>query len=342
MDGGEVAASSKFMVTVDDAMRAQAEANTPDELVRFADTAEALRVYARRARLGLSAQNRACELRLRAERRIGEYLSGTDRHVGGRPPEKPVRHANRFSPLRLGDLGIDRKLSFRAQRIAAIPTSTFDSWLQNTRTRGVEIVTRDLLNLNDRREAAARNRRRIVGGGVTDLIEFARAGNRMGTLYIDPPWRFSGTVVPYETIDLDQLCEMPIPMLAAERCHLHMWATGINHQFAAKEVIETWGFRVVGDFVWVKPSLGGRNYWRQSHEVLLTAVRGDAPDRFDDHGLRSWIEAPRAGHSEKPEVVRGLIERASPGPRLEIFGRKLAQGWFVWGHEISTPLSEQG
>src|ERR1051325_2272367 len=239
MDGRDIVGASKFMVTVEAAIRALADANTPDDLIKIANTAEALRVYARRAKLGLTAQNQAAELRLRAERRIGEYLSGTDRHVGGRPSKKPVRHGNGFSPLRLGDLGIDRKLSFRAQRIAAIPTSTFDSWLQNTRTRGVEIVTRDLLNLNDRREAAARNRRRIVGGGVTDLIEFARAGNRMGTLYIDPPWRFSGTVVPYETIDLDQLCEMPIPMLAAERCHLHMWATGINHQFAAKEVIET-------------------------------------------------------------------------------------------------------
>src|SRR5205823_14372931 len=91
-----------------------------------------------------------------------------------------------------------------------------------------------------------------------------------------------------------------------------------------------------------KLALGGRNYWRQSHEVLLTAVRANRDDRFDDHGLRSWIEAPRGRHSEKPEVVRGLIERASPGPRLELFARKLLPGWFVWGHEISIPLSEQG
>ena len=77
-----------------------------------------------------------------------------------------------------------------------------------------------------------------------------------------------------------------------------------------------------------------------AHEILLTAVRGEN-DRFDDPGLRSWIEAPRGPHSEKPDVVREMIERASPGPRLEIFARKLTPGWFAFGHEIATPLVDQ-
>ena len=58
-------------------------------------------------------------------------------------------------------------------------------------------------------------------------------------------------------------------------------------------------------------------------------------------GLRSWIEAPRGRHSEKPEVVRALIERASPGPRLELFARRLTPGWFAWGHEVAEPLAVQ-
>ena len=77
-----------------------------------------------------------------------------------------------------------------------------------------------------------------------------------------------------------------------------------------------------------------------SHEILLTAVRRD-DDRFDDLSLRSWIEAPRGRHSEKPDVVREMIERASPGPRLEIFARKLTPGWYAFGHEVSMPLSAQ-
>ena len=77
-----------------------------------------------------------------------------------------------------------------------------------------------------------------------------------------------------------------------------------------------------------------------SHEILLTAVRTE-DDRFDDQSLRSWIEAPRGRHSEKPDVVREMIDRASPGPRLELFARKLVPGWYAWGHEIIQPLVDQ-
>jgi N6-adenosine-specific RNA methylase IME4 len=76
------------------------------------------------------------------------------------------------------------------------------------------------------------------------------------------------------TVSLDELQRLPVPDLAAERYHLHMWATANNFIFDAKAVIESWGFRVVGNFVWVKPQLGRGNYWRQSHEIMLTAVRG--------------------------------------------------------------------
>jgi N6-adenosine-specific RNA methylase IME4 len=327
----------QFDKIVHRALRDLALAKDPAELVRIADIADALRFCAKRARLGLAAQNKAAAVRLWAERGIGEILAKTARHAGGRPSMKPVLVENGFSPARLRELGIDRKLSSRAQRLAEIPKQGFARWIEDAQQRQLEINTRDLLNLHDRRTAAAKNRERIIGGRVSDLVEFASAGHRMGTIYLDPPWPFT-TVLPYEPIQIHELRSLPIAKLAAERCHIHMWATGINFQFVAKEILENWGFRIVGDFVWVKPALGGRNYWRQSHETLLTAVRQDSADRFDDHSLRSWVEAPRARHSEKPEIVRELIERASPAPRLEIFARKLTPGWFSWGHEARCPI----
>jgi N6-adenosine-specific RNA methylase IME4 len=179
-----------------------------------------------------------------------------------------------------------------------------------------------------------------VGGQVSDLIEFAQAGNRMGTILIDPPWPTVNAALPYLSITPDELQSIPIPDLAAERCHLHMWATANNFLFDAKDVIESWGFRVVGNFVWAKTQLGRGHYWRQSHEILLTAVRSEG-DRFDDMSLRSWIAAPRGRHSEKPDAIREMIERASPGPRLEIFARTQVPNWYSWGHEIAEPLTEQ-
>jgi N6-adenosine-specific RNA methylase IME4 len=327
---------SNFLITIDDALRALAEANTPEQMIDLANTAETLRRYAQRARLGMAAQNKCAELRLRAERKLGDFLATTVR-LHGRP--KSVPQGNTLP--RLSELGInDRKLSHRAQRIAAISTAEFERYLKNALNAEWEITTRQLLYLCERRQAATKSRQRIVGGQVSDLIEFAQAGNRMGTILIDPPWPTLNALLPYLSISLDELQSLPVPNLAAERCHLHVWATANNFVYDAKEVIEGWGFRVVGNFVWAKPQLGRGNYWRQSHEILLTAVRGE-DDRFDDLGLRSWIAAPRGRHSEKPDVIRELLERASPGPRLEIFARKLNRGWYSWGHEIAEPLIEQ-
>ena len=113
---------SQFLISVDDALRALAEAQTAEQMIDLSNRAEALRRYAQRARLGMAAQNRCAELRLRAERKLGQYLAGTPRNSGGRP--KPVPLGNGFPTL--DDLGITRKLSHRAQRLVEIPAKDFD------------------------------------------------------------------------------------------------------------------------------------------------------------------------------------------------------------------------
>jgi N6-adenosine-specific RNA methylase IME4 len=327
---------SQFLITIDDALRALAEARTPEELIDLANKAEALRRYAARSRIGLAAQNRCAEIRLRSERKLGEYLAGTPRNSGGRP--KPVPLGNGFPTLE--DLGITRKLSYRAQRLAAIPAKDFDWYLRTAAAQEWEITTRLLLHYYQRRQATAENRQRIVGGRIDDLMEFAAAGNGMGCIVVDPPWLIPGSTLPYEAIEMDELKDLPIPELAAERCHLHLWTLPNPYHFAAYEIIRHWGFRVVSEFVWCKTQLGKGHYWRMSHEILLTAVRSE-DDRFDDLSLRSWIVGPRGRHSEKPAAIREFLERASPGPRLELYARTLVPGWFTWGHEIAASLTDQ-
>jgi hypothetical protein len=43
-------------------------------MVGLANTAETLRRYAQRARLGMAAQNKCGEIRLQAERKLGDFL----------------------------------------------------------------------------------------------------------------------------------------------------------------------------------------------------------------------------------------------------------------------------
>src|ERR1700746_3800880 len=108
---------SQPLITVDAALHALASDNTPDELISLANQAAALEVYARRAKLGMVAQNRCAEIRLRAERKLGELLATTPR-LHGRPKSVPEEN----TLPRLSDLGVpNRSISHRAQRIAAVP-----------------------------------------------------------------------------------------------------------------------------------------------------------------------------------------------------------------------------
>ena len=48
------------------------------------------------------------------------------------------------------------------------------------------------------------------------------------------------------------------------------------------------------------------------------------------------------GDLNENQDVRRFIERASVGPRLELFGREAATGWTVWGNQITRDLFAQG
>jgi N6-adenosine-specific RNA methylase IME4 len=168
------------------------------------------------------------------------------------------------------------------------------------------------------------------------------SGERFGCIYADPPWQYgnqstrASTDKHYDTMGTDALCAMPVENLAADDAHLHLWTTNafLPESF---RVIEAWGFEYRSCFVWVKPQMGIGNYWRLAHEFLLLGIRGDAK-RFNNRSLRSWAEFERRKHSSKPEEVRGFIEAASPGPYLELFGRKPVEGWTVMGNQIDKRL----
>ena len=69
------------LVRYDAACRAVAEARTIDEVQQIAANAEALRAYARQAR-NRQLEIDAAEIRLRAERRVGELMAAQRATVG--------------------------------------------------------------------------------------------------------------------------------------------------------------------------------------------------------------------------------------------------------------------
>jgi hypothetical protein len=91
------------------------------------DKALAFEAYAKQAK-NTEAERRACEIRLRAERRAGQLLSGMDRAGRGRP-EKMSDDTTLSPTPTLSDLGVSRDQSSKWQQLAAVPEAEFESAL---------------------------------------------------------------------------------------------------------------------------------------------------------------------------------------------------------------------
>ena len=131
----------------------------------------------------------------------------------------------------------------------------------------------------------------------------------------------------------------PSPHSRLTDCILHLWCLS-SMLPAALDVVATWGFtfKKIG-FVWNKlnPSGVGRHmgngyYTRDEAEFCLLATKG-APTRLDA-SVRQTFDAPITEHSEKPDEFRHRIERLTAGPYLELYGRRVTEGWTVWGDQV--------
>jgi len=177
------------------------------------------------------------------------------------------------------------------------------------------------------------------GTVVTSLTQLTIEGRKFSTIYADPPWPYqnvasrAAAVNHYPTMPLEDICREPVRELVEKDAHLHLWTTNAFLRDAFT-VIDAWGFKFKSCLIWTKGDIGMGNYWRVSHEFLLLGVRGSCT--FRDRTLPSWIHADRTSHSRKPGMVRSLIERASPGPYLELYGREELpnSAWTVYGNEV--------
>jgi N6-adenosine-specific RNA methylase IME4 len=180
---------------------------------------------------------------------------------------------------------------------------------------------------------------------VDDLFELVTRGKRFGCVYIDPPYDlfdnptyFGGMDEYYDTMSIEEICALPVPDLLADDAHVHLWVPTALKLKAAPKIFDAFAVEYKSEFVWIKPERPGiGSYWMNQHETLLTAVRGNAA-RFNDHSLRSWGEFPRREHSRKPDEVRDMVRKASPGPYLELFARLPAEGWTIWGNQIERAV----
>ena len=341
--------SDLVLARIDKAKAYLAEARDMMSVKNVIAMAVAAKAYAQQVGAATDTMNYASEIRLRAERRLGELLREVPKQTGGDAQRTRFRKSTESPPATLADSGISKKLSARAQMLAKVSEAKFEAAIAVEPDR--ELVTSHVVKaLRKEQDGETRKAQRKEQEArqetctLDDLQMLVKAGKKFGCIYADPPWQYgnqttrAATDNHYVTMTVDDIAAMPIGQLAADQCHLHLWTTN-GFLVDALAILDRWGFEFKSTFIWVKPQLGIGNYWRCSHEIMLLGVKGGLT--FPPSGVPSWINADRTAHSAKPEKVRALIEQMSPGPRLELFGRKAVQDWVVFGNEVSRCLFTQ-
>jgi len=167
-------------------------------------------------------------------------------------------------------------------------------------------------------------------------------------VYADPPWRYDdSTTSPnrfienqYPTMDLDEICAMPVASWVAKDAILFLWATSPKLKEALR-VMAAWGFVYRTNMVWIKDKIGLGHWVRQQHELLLIGRRGSFPTPDPSVRPSSVIEAPRGVHSVKPTEMYDTIETMYPNlAYLELFARTARPGWTAWGNQAPVGVAE--
>lgn len=179
------------------------------------------------------------------------------------------------------------------------------------------------------------------------------------TIMVDPPWAYDddmpgpgrGSNSHDDTLHYGTIVGMApqVRQATASSAHLYLWTTN-SFLEEALEISGAWGFDQKTLITWikvqeephglpherdspitVKERIGMGHYLRNVTEHLLFCAKGNLST--NSNSIPNVIFAERGEHSAKPAKAYRLAEELSPGPRLEMFSRRMRKGWEVWGDE---------
>ena len=216
------------LVKYDAACRALAEARSVDEVKDILDKAIAMACYARQSK-NKDLEADANEIRLRAERRLGEMMDegkpdraavGGDRRVNDGVSKTPS--LTRLSKPTLIEIGIDKNLAKRARMLRGLSDKEFEAVVKENRAKiagEADRITRRTINVAARKSTG--DRQAVIPDG------------RYGCIVIDPPWpmeKIEREVRPNQ-VGFEYPTGAPtIPRTSAD--HSHCGAAWISTSFA--------------------------------------------------------------------------------------------------------------
>lgn len=174
--------------------------------------------------------------------------------------------------------------------------------------------------------------------------------NRYSIIYADPPWAYQvwsdkgkgrSAENHYPTMSKADIQNLPIPRICEKDCVLFLWVTAPCLE-QGLELIRAWGFtyKTVA-FTWVKQNkksdsffTGMGYYTRANAEYCLLATKGKILER-KSRAVHSVVCTHIERHSKKPNEVRDrIVQLFGDIPRIELFAREYADGWYCWGNEV--------
>jgi N6-adenosine-specific RNA methylase IME4 len=333
--------NANSLAILDGATKMLAEVRTIDDAKQIMDVAASAKYYAQKHGLGKQAVSYAMEIEIQAEIKLGEFLRKQKETEGLNTGGWVERNAKSCSTQgepqdrtpTLAEVGISKKLSSEAQVLAALPKE------QQQKVIKGEITRKDVKT--DQRRADRIEKILSISKSNSNLT-IVQAPS-FPVILCDPPWRYEHAVSDsrvienqYPTMELEDICALPIHKIALSDCVLFLWATSPKLE-ESLEVLKAWGFSYRTCAVWNKEIIGMGYYFRQQHELLLVATKGNLPPPKPENRLPSVFESRRTQHSEKPEVVYEAIEQMYPElPKIELFARTTRNGWKSWGNQSGS------
>lgn len=332
----------------DELKRALDEATTLDEVMDIHHAADAMKLmgkFAKDAQEGAESIAKGVDLKFRSERRIGVLIFDLKERglldKGGRPTK--VAKEQNAEIVKLVDVGIDWKLSSRAQELAAYDMERFEKVIKEGLEKiraGRAIVVNPVKDLTTQDKAIARAvKAQVLAARGKELPK-----GQWQVILADPEWPFDVWSAAgmdrsadnhYPTSALEVIQSRDVAGLAAPDAILFMWVTAPHHVAGnGAMIMRAWGFEPKAEIIWDKGEVGTGYWFRNQHEILMVGVRGNIPAPAMGSQWPSLIRAPKGEHSEKPDWQYDLAEQYFPGAkRIELNARRRRDGWDAWGFE---------
>jgi len=330
MEKGDLNISSIEKLSI--ARQMLAEAKSLDDILNIRDIAEAARVYAQAARLGLENQNEAAEIKIRAERRAGEMLAQMPKNKGADGSIVTGSTMEQVTVMdstpTLADLGIERKQSFRWQMIASLPEDEFEEHIQETKAEGKEQTSAGVLKIvqkekiaaaHDLRDATLRQNMgdkqhvKLIHGDMLDVMPTL---GKFDLVVTDPP--YGVTDYEWDILHTKEWLQAIIPHLADQ--YNLFWFCSPVYAADIELDMRALGLQIQSRIVWHRRNMAmgsaAKNKFIDTWEMIFHA--GNRELNFPKDWSDAWFDVqefavPQTNFTDKKihptQKPEGLIQR---------------------------------